>query len=300
MMLPDHEFVAEYRITGSEKVMEKREKKLWEYLERMPWFWLGFTAVLVLALPYFVLGSRCYVQITDQLDGEVLNYIYRAKYLLSEGNVIPEFMCGQRKSAMTPPAPVGVLFYRFLSPFSAFAAMHILAAGIGYTGMYLLARMLSGSSLIACVTGGIFVCLPFYPVYGLSILGQPLLFWAVLNCCRSECLIRKKWKYYLCILLYAASASLALSGFACVALLLGAWLWCCVRKYKRICRELGIILLLLIICFLCCNGDLIGGGAWPRGKLCFSQRRDAAGSERRLVGIIERNFFERRTLRRFI
>lgn len=239
-------------------IMEKREKKLWEYLEKMPWFWLGFTTVLVLALPYFVLGSHCYVQITDQLDGEVLNYIYHAKYLFSGENLIPEFMCGQKKSAMTPPAPIGVLLYKLLSPFSAFAAMHILAAGIGYIGMYLLSKTLSGSSLIACVTGGVFVCLPFYPVYGLSILGQPLLFWAVLNCCRNKCSARKKWKYYLCILLYAVSSSLALSGFACIGLLLGVWLWCCLRKYKRLCRELGIILLLLIVCFLCCNGSLIG------------------------------------------
>lgn len=239
--------------------MEKREKKLWEYLERAPWFWLGFITVLVIALPYFVLGSRCYVQITDQLDGEVLNYIYRARYLFSGKNVIPEFMGGQSKSAMTPPAPVGVLFYRLLPPFAAFAAMHIFAAGIGYTGMYLLGRMLSGSSLIGCVTAGIFCCLPFYPVYGLSIPGQPLLFWAVLNCCRSECSIGKKWKYYLCILLYAVSSSLALSGFACILLLLGAWLWCCVKRDRRLCRELGIILLLLVVCFLLCNGDLILG-----------------------------------------
>lgn len=75
--------------------MGKIEKKLWEYLERVPWFWLGFITVFVIALPYFVLGSRCYVQITDQLDGEVLNYIYRARYLFSGENVIPEFMGGR-------------------------------------------------------------------------------------------------------------------------------------------------------------------------------------------------------------
>lgn len=239
-------------------IIKKKEEFMWSFLEKIPWFWLGFSIILLLAAPYFVLGSHCYVQITDQLDGEVVNYIYHAKYLFSGENVIPEFMCGQKKSAMTPPAPIGVLFYRLLPPFAAFAAMHIFVAGTGYTGMYLLGKQLSGSKLIACVTAGIFVCLPFYPVYGLSILGQPMLFWAVLNCCKKKCRV-KKWKYYLCILLYAAGTSLALSGFACIGLLAGVWLWCFAKKDKRLCRELGIILLLLFICFLCCNGNLIGG-----------------------------------------
>ena len=51
------------------------------------------------------------------------NYIYQAKYLF-KGNIIPEFMNGMDKASMTPPAPLGVIFYKWLPPFAAFAAMH--------------------------------------------------------------------------------------------------------------------------------------------------------------------------------
>ncbi len=255
------------------KRMEKAERKLWSLIEKIPWFWLGFTAVLVLALPYFVLGSRCYVQITDQLDGEVLNYIYRAKYLFSGEDVIPEFMGGMGKNAMTLPAPGGVLFYRLLPPFAAFAAMHIFMAAAGNGGMYLLARRLTGSSLIACLAAGIFVCLPLYPVYGLSVSGQPLLLWAVIRCCEAGGSAGKKWKYYLCILLYAVTSSLALAGFACLGVLAFAWLWCLLTRRRRICRELGIVILLLSGGFLVCNVGLLAGFL-GLGESCAPHREE--------------------------
>lgn len=234
--------------------MEKAEKKLWTLIEKVPWFWLGLAVSFLLVLPYLVLGSHCYVQITDQLDGEVINYIYRAKYMFSGEDVIPEFMGGMGKSAMTAPAFIGVLLYKLLPPFPAFAVMHAYVILTGYVGMYLLGRQLSGSSLIAFVTAGIFVYLPFYPVYGLTILGQPLLFWACIRCCQEDCPPRDKWKYYLCILLYALSSSLVLAGFACIMLL--AVVWLCLGKNRRIRRELGIALLILTAGLLLCNGRL--------------------------------------------
>lgn len=235
--------------------MNMTEKKIWTFVENFPWFWLGLVITLLLILPYFVLGSGSYVQITDQLDGEVINYIYRAKYLFSGEGVIPEFMNGMSKSAMTPPAPIGVLFYRLLPPFAAFAALHIYAVLTGYVGMYLLCRQLTRSPFISFVTAGIFVYLPFYPVYGLSILGQPLLVWALIKICSQKIPLSEKWKYYLCIVLYAVSSSLALVGFAWVMIFLLIWLRAVLRK-QTMCRESGIAFFLLLAAFLICNADL--------------------------------------------
>lgn len=88
-------------------------KKLWEKWNDLKhkdvvWVTLGLLAVSLIALPYAVLGEGSYVQIHDQLDGEVLNYMYQARYL-GRGHVIPQFMNGMDKASMLPPAPLGVL-----------------------------------------------------------------------------------------------------------------------------------------------------------------------------------------------
>ena len=54
------------------------------------YMFIGFAAVSLIALPYFVLGGGTHVQLHDQMDGEILNYIYQAKYFL-KGDIIPEF-----------------------------------------------------------------------------------------------------------------------------------------------------------------------------------------------------------------
>ncbi|MBO4980602.1 MAG: hypothetical protein J6C84_01705 [Lachnospiraceae bacterium] len=234
--------------------MTRKGNRLIDFLNKLPWMWMGLLVVMVLILPYFVLGSGCYVQMNDQLDGEVLNYIYRAKYLFSGSDIIPEFMNGMQKSAMTPPAPIGVLLYKFLPPFAAFAAMHIFVILAGYFGMFLLVKYMTGSSLTAMIVSGIFVYLPFYPVYGLSILGQPLLLWALLNLYENK---GRGLKYYGCIILYGVSSSLALVGFAWIALLMAAWLILSLKKRSLKTGGIGIAFLVLTGTYLLCNAGLL-------------------------------------------
>ena len=49
-----------------------------------------------------------------------------------------------------------------------------------FLGMYLLLMRLTGREFISFSIAVIFMLMPFYPVYGLCIPGQPLLFFAVL------------------------------------------------------------------------------------------------------------------------
>lgn len=135
---------------------------------------LGLLAVSMITLPYLVLGEGSYVQVHDQLDGEVLNYMYQARYL-GEGHVIPQFMNGMDKASMLPPAPLGVLLYRLLPPFAAYGVMHWLCLAVGFSGMYFLGRQLKIRPEAAWATACLFCYIPFYPVYGLAALGQPML-----------------------------------------------------------------------------------------------------------------------------
>lgn len=179
---------------------------------------LGLLAVSLIALPYLVLGEGSYVQIHDQLDGEVLNYMYQARYM-GQGSVIPEFMNGMDKASMLPPAPLGVLLYRVLPPFAAFAVMHWLCLVVGFLGMYGLGRRLGLRAEVCFAAACLFCYIPFYPVYGLAALGQPMLVLCGLGL-RDGRAQGTLWKTGGCILgiaLFAASSSLTLVGYVWVA-----------------------------------------------------------------------------------
>lgn len=172
---------------------------------------LGLLTVSLIALPYLVLGEGSYVQVHDQLDGEVLNYIYRARYL-GQGDVIPQFMNGMDKASMLPPAPLGVLLYRLLPPFAAYAVMHWLCLTVGFLGMYGLCLKLGVRAGAGWATACLFCYIPFYPTYGLAALGQPLLVLSGLRLKEREAPLRFIG-CYLSIALYGACSSLTLVGY---------------------------------------------------------------------------------------
>ncbi len=152
-------------------------KRMWKGYQQhrdMVLVLLGLLAVSLITLPYLVLGEGSYVQVHDQLDGEVLNYIYQARYL-GQGNVIPQFMNGMDKASMLPPAPLGVLLYKMLPPFAAYAVMHWLCLLAGFLGMYGLCKRLGIRAEAGWATACVFCYIPFYPTYGLAALGQPML-----------------------------------------------------------------------------------------------------------------------------
>lgn len=186
---------------------------------------LGLLAVSMIVLPYLVLGEGSYVQVHDQLDGEVLNYIYQARYL-GQGNVIPQFMNGMDKASMLPPAPLGVLLYRLLPPFAAYAVMHCLCLAVGFLGMYGLCLKSGVRAGASWATACLFCYIPFYPTYGLAALGQPLLVLSGLRlgegddrlqaesaAGRGSGRIRGFIGCYLSIALYGACSSLTLVGY---------------------------------------------------------------------------------------
>lgn len=183
---------------------------------------LGLLAVSLITLPYLVLGEGSYVQVHDQLDGEVLNYMYQAKYL-GRGKVIPQFMNGMDKASMLPPAPLGILFYRLLPPFAAYGVMHWFCLAVGFLGMYGLCRRLGIRAQVGWAAACLFCYIPFYPTYGLAALGQPMLVLCGLRLGegaqapggRRKLLDLGRW--YLAIALYAVCSSLTLIGYVWVA-----------------------------------------------------------------------------------
>ena len=213
---------------------------------------LGIILISLITLPYFVLGENSYVQVHDQMDGEILNYIYQAKHLF-KSQVIPEFMNGMTKASMLPPAPFGVLFYLIFQPFQAFALMHFFLLITGFLGMYLLLRKYGIRLEVCLITAVLYCYIPFYPVYGLAFLGQPLLilcFWNLLEKKKSVISI-------LGIALYAGFSSLALVGYAWVGSGILFILYMIIRKKGILVKRASLGVITLIGVYILTNIELL-------------------------------------------
>lgn len=224
--------------------------KLYDYeLKRPSWLYSGVIIVILLYIPTLILGGNSHLIIHDQLDSEVTNYMLVAKHLFEA--TVPEMFDGSMKPVL--PAPGMVIFYMVFSPLHAFLISKLLIAVFAFIGMYLLIRLLTQSNLLALLISFIFSILPFYPVYGLSVMGQPFLAYGILAYLKDR--IQLKISMYIAAL-FAAFSSPVLVGYADCAFLGMVILFLWGRKDKK---GFGLlfILLTIIASYLLCNLQLI-------------------------------------------
>ena len=177
------------------------------------WFTAGFVGVLATLIPCVLLGQDAIFTYHDQLDGELIAYLLQARHLF-QGDILPEFMGGMSKTALTLPAPLCVFLFLGGDGYGGLTALLFMGKVCGYVGMYLLCRETVKERWISAVMGGLYAILPFLPVYGLSQYGIPLLFWCVLQLKE-----RKNTVTALCgIALYTLCSSLVLVGFGLIGM----------------------------------------------------------------------------------
>ena len=241
----------------------------------------GLVLSCLFMIPYFLLGGGSIVTYHDQLDGELFSYLLTAKYLFTDIRVYPEIMNGRPAAGAVPPAPLFVLLYAAFKPFTAFMISQWIIYLTAFLGMYLLLMRLTGREFISFSIAVIFMLMPFYPVYGLCIPGQPLLFFAVLalfdkerRSAVSSSFPRKAGYYfsadsifyYLIIFFYGISSSLVLAGFACLLLLGGSALIhtiTALRQKKRGLLSLWLSLIVLLASYISVNSGLIRQVLFP-------------------------------------
>lgn len=200
---------------------------------------LGLILSCLFMVPFLLLGTGSIITYHDQLDGELFSYLLTARYLFTDIRIYPEIMNGLPAAGAVPPAPMFVLLYVICSPFTAFMISQWIIYMTAFLGMYMLLIKLTGKEFISFSIAVVFMLLPFYPVYGLCIPGQPLLIYAVHSLFSSEISLkdtdksshspsfgniprifcRSSFPCYLIIVFYAASSSLVLVGFACLFIL---------------------------------------------------------------------------------
>ncbi len=241
----------------------------------------GLVLSCLFMIPYFLLGGGSIVTYHDQLDGELFSYLLTAKYLFTDIRVYPEIMNGLPAAGAVPPAPLFVLLHAAFKPFTAFMISQWIIYLTRFLGMFLLLMRLTGREFISFSIAVIFMLMPFYPVYGLCIPGQPLLFFAVLalfdkerRSAVSSSFPRKAGYYfsadsifyYLIIFFYGISSSLVLAGFACLLLLGGSALIhtiTALRQKKRGLLSLWLSLIVLLASYISVNSGLIRQVLFP-------------------------------------
>lgn len=146
----------------------------------------GLLLSCLFMVPFLLLGTGSIVTYHDQLDGELFSYLLTAKYLFTDIRVYPEIMNGLPAAGAVPPAPLFVLLYVFFEPFTALMLSQWIICIVGFCGMYFLLLKLTKQEFISFSVAVIFMLLPFYPVYGLCIPGQPMLLFSVLSLLEEE------------------------------------------------------------------------------------------------------------------
>ena len=212
---------------------------------------LVLLGALVVFLMYVCLMCGGLTVIHDQLDGEILTYILKAKNPFSSN--IPQLFNGTPSSSMTPPAILFTLTYMVFAPERAFHINNLIIALTAYFSMFFCVEALLGKKWIAVVSGFLFSLLPFYPVYGLSVMGQPMIVYAFYKLWISGDKDNKNNSInsmlpYALICLFGITSSLVLVGYSDLIILAVITLYG-LFKHKNIKPFLkGCVLLLCVYC----------------------------------------------------
>lgn len=230
-------------------------------IDTAPLWWVGFLLLAATFAPYCLLKTRSVFPIHDQLDETILTYVLNAKYLGTGTEVFPELLGGVNASAMQPAAVLFIPLYKIFSPFTAFLIQYAVVFAAGFFGMYFCVKEITESSILALVAAGCFCMLPVQPVYGLSVMGAPLLLYAFL------CLWQEKHMFRSLLLtaFFGLTTHLVLIGYVALGFWALALLWRLARKKAGASGAAGtekgwrwpvLGFLLLLVCYAAVNYNL--------------------------------------------
>ncbi len=148
---------------------------------------LLFTGVLIAYLaPFVILRQKAHFTINDNLDW-ITAWIVLAKSgkVFDLTGTVNQMLGELPRSCLPSGFNIITWLYMILPPFRAYLVNVLLVHSIAFIGMLLLLRhyVITDKRQVWLAWAGAasFATIPFYTVYGLSIAGQPLLFYAMLN-----------------------------------------------------------------------------------------------------------------------
>ena len=189
--------------------------KFVDFVDKSPLFLPGLLLLLVVFGIYLRWGTTTVFDIHDQLDETVCSYVIPARHLFSGAKTYSEMMCELPADSMKSSAPLFTFLYRIFSVEWAFLVQFFLLTLTAFLGMYFLIKRITQSSVAAILAAVIFAFLPFQPVYGLNVMGVPLLLLCFYGLYRTKPGI-KTFLWCLGILYFASCTHIALAGYVAV------------------------------------------------------------------------------------
>ncbi len=190
------------------------------------WFQFGILLLIIYFLPYIFLGDNSFILIWDYLDSGVssMKIAVETGWDLDRNITVNNVMNGLSIGLF--PSKINFIFLLFylFPPFIACIVNDFIIRVIAFIGIFLLLNkyILSKNNIVLTFTISLmFAVIPFSANYGLSVPGQPLLFYALLNLLNNE----NNWKYFAFIILFGLYSSFIIAGlfiiiFACLILLI--------------------------------------------------------------------------------
>lgn len=182
---------------------------------------LGALSVLIICLPYIILGEDAVITIHDNLDGAIANLkLLKDNHLFFDSDSILPIMSGIRRCSLGNEWNLILVPFVILPCYWAVVVNIVMYKLTAYIGLYLLLRQhLTKTShpLVSMLVALAFACVPahYATVCGISSAGIPLLVYAFLNLCEKQHLALS----YALIVYYALGSFLVLSGvFVCFGL----------------------------------------------------------------------------------
>lgn len=206
-------------------------------------FGIGFIGILLYYLPYFILGQDAAFRISDYLDDEVVQLLLNGNYLFaSTGTIVEEWLSGAPLASIQTPCFLLIFFFKFFSFYHAILLIGLFGTVFAYIGMYLLCnKLLNGERCYISLMAALLYCiLPYYPSYGLSSVGLPLVVWACMNLCEDKAKEKHRYVlYYIALVFYALSSSLIWAGYFVVGFMIVAAIILMIKRNRGGVRILG-------------------------------------------------------------
>jgi len=188
-------------------------------------FWISLAILALSILPVLILQENAYVRILDCLDPDVIYRVILSRdynYLKGPTEIISSFMNGIPRGCFPSSLNVLQMLFLFCKPIHAFLINVLIVHIAAFFGMFLLLKKHvikeQGYVLnifICSISALCFSLLPFDYMFGLSLAGQPLLFYAFLNILNKHA----TFKDYFIIFIFPFYSYLVLVGvFCCMAL----------------------------------------------------------------------------------
>lgn len=224
----------------------------------------GLAAILLYLAPAVITGEDHYVWIHDYLDSSVAHL----KSMIDSGSIFDNsakipILCGVDRSTYLTPFDLKVFLFLLLPPYWATLMNLLLIKMTAFAGLFLLLTQCvlprrPESDMVAFASALLFAFVPFYPDYGVSAAGVPLVAWAFAQLSRG----RRKTASVLALVYYALYSWLALGGvFVCfLAGIYVATLWARGRKFP-LWPAVGLFVLAAV--YVAANWHMIAGFVEP-------------------------------------